>query len=105
MDQPDPVRLLLLSEADNVLIALGRIEAGLARASGNVEVTVDRPVTLGHKVARVDIAKGEKIIKYGVPIGSATKGIRAGQHVHVHNIQSDYTATYSLSETEEGARS
>lgn len=102
MDQPDPVRLLLLSEADNVLIALGPVDAGPVRASGDVMVMVDRPVTLGHKVARTDIAKGEKIIKYGVPIGSATTGIRAGQHVHVHNIQSDYTPTYALSETQEG---
>jgi hypothetical protein len=30
------------------------------------------------------------VIKFGVPIGSATVPIEAGRHVHVHNIKSDY---------------
>jgi hypothetical protein len=45
-------------------------------------------------VAARDIAAGEKIIKYGVPIGSATRDIGAGEHVHTHNVQSDYIPTY-----------
>ncbi len=48
----------------------------------------------GHKLARQPIAPGAKIIKYGVPIGSATAPIARGEHVHVHNIRSDYTATH-----------
>lgn len=52
----------------------------------NVAVTDDVPY--GHKIALLDIAKGEAIIKYGEQIGIATKDIRAGQHVHVHNIES-----------------
>ena len=51
---------------------------------------------LGHKLARRDIAAGEKIVKYDAPIGSATAAIRAGEHAHVHNIKSDYTPTYHL---------
>ena len=42
-------------------------------------------------------------MKYGVSIGSARTDIAAGEHVHVHNMQSDYTPTYSLQETEGGA--
>jgi hypothetical protein len=34
--------------------------------------------------------------KYGVPIGSVTKPIAAGEHVHVHNLASNYTPTYTL---------
>ena len=51
---------------------------------------------MAHKVARFPIFSGDKIIKYGAPIGVATADIAAGAHVHVHNIRSDYTPTYTL---------
>ncbi|HRJ73596.1 MAG TPA: SAF domain-containing protein [Terrimicrobiaceae bacterium] len=43
-----------------------------------------------------DIRTGEKILKYGVPIGSATCDIAFGEHVHLHNMKSDYLPTYTL---------
>ena len=46
--------------------------------------------------APAPIAAGEKVLKYGAPIGTATAAIAAGEHVHVHNIESDYTPTYHL---------
>ena len=45
-------------------------------------------------VAARGIGTGEKIIKYGAPIGSATEPIAAGAHVHTHNLQSDYLPTF-----------
>ena len=51
----------------------------------NDNVTVD--LATGHKNARFDIAKGEQIIKYGFPIGVASRDIKAGEHVHSHNIR------------------
>lgn len=51
----------------------------------NVEVNIDD----GHKYAIRDIAKGECIIKYGQPIGHATQSIKAGEHVHTHNVQTN----------------
>jgi hypothetical protein len=30
------------------------------------------------------------VLKYGLPIGSATRAIAAGEHVHVQNLKSDY---------------
>lgn len=47
----------------------------------NVEVRED-----GHKYARRAIAEGENVIKYGMPIGHATRAIAVGEHVHVHNL-------------------
>ena len=99
----DPLRnFLLLSSDDNVLVALGATQPGEVTLADGCKITVQSAVTLGHKIARTDIAKGAKILKYGVSIGSATTDISAGQHVHVHNIKSDYTATYMLSETADG---
>lgn len=47
----------------------------------NVEVREN-----GHKYALRDIAAGENVIKYGLPIGHATHPIGRGEHVHVHNL-------------------
>ncbi len=41
----------------------------------------------GHKKALCDISCGSDIIKYGFSIGVATKDIKAGDHVHSHNIK------------------
>ena len=43
-------------------------------------------------------APGEIIVKYGMPIGVATEAIAPGEHVHVHNIKSNYTPTYHLAD-------
>ena len=43
-------------------------------------------------------------MKYGAPIGSATAAIAAGEHVHVHNMKSDYTPTYQLDAATGGTR-
>ena len=50
----------------------------------NVEVRAD-----GHKYARRAIAAGENIIKYGMPIGHATRAIAKGEHVHVDNVKTN----------------
>jgi hypothetical protein len=93
----DP-RLLLLDPRDNVLVAKARIRAGETIDVSGVSVAVSADLPLGHKLARADIRPGEKIVKYGAPIGSATAAIRTGEHAHVHNIKSDYTPTYHLVE-------
>ena len=43
--------------------------------------------TLG-KVALADIPGGETVWKYGESIGIATKDIKRGDYVHVHNLDS-----------------
>jgi len=50
----------------------------------NVEVRED-----GHKYALRDIAAGENIIKYGMPIGHALCAIACGELVHVHNVSTN----------------
>lgn len=49
----------------------------------NVEVDL----STGHKISLRDIAKGERIIKYGYPIGEATEDIKRGSPVHTHNVK------------------
>ena len=63
----------------------------------NVEVNLDN----GHKYSLCDIAKGEAIIKYGNPIGFATRDIKKGEHVHSHNLSTGLSDTieYTYSPT------
>lgn len=96
----DP-RLLLLSPDDNVFVLRGAIDAGETVALETGEATLPARLGMGHKIARRAIAPGEKIIKYGAPIGTATAVIAPGAHVHVHNVRSDHTPTYTLAETSE----
>ena len=91
----DP-KLLLLDPADNVLVAIQTLEAGDTLSLAGQRVNVPARLTLGHKLAARAIRAGEKILKYRVPIGSATQDIAAGEHVHLHNMKSDYIQTFTL---------
>ena len=94
MNTADDPRLLRLHPADNVFTVLAPIAAGERFIVGGVETTIDGGVSLGHKLASRPIAAGEKVIKYGAPIGSATRDIARGEHVHTHNLKSDYLPTF-----------
>ena len=64
-----------------------RVEAEVNGASQAFELKDAIP--FGHKFAISPIAKGAQVIKYGYSIGTATENIQPGQHVHVHNIESN----------------
>ena len=95
-------KLLILSADDNVAVALDAVGPGRIGCSDGSEIEVSKAVTLGQKIARRAIRRGEKIIKYGVSIGSATADIAPGEYVHIHNLKSDYTPTHALDETAGG---
>jgi hypothetical protein len=79
-----------LATQDNVAVAVHDIPAGSRVRLGSLELTAREPIPLGHKIALHHIEIGEKILKFGVPVGSATAAIPAGSHVHMHNVRSDY---------------
>lgn len=92
------VRLLLLSPLDNVFVLRETVEADESILVCGVQVSFKDRIGLGHKLARKRIPSGEKVLKYGAAIGSATQDISVGEHVHMSNLKSDYTATHSLEE-------
>jgi len=51
---------------------------------------------VGHKLAARAIAKGEIIVKYSCPIGTAICRIAPGEYVHTHNVESNYLPTHTL---------
>ena len=55
--------------------------------SEGLRVTARQEIPLGHKIALKDLKAGDTVIKYGEDIGKVVAGIRAGEHVHVHNLK------------------
>ncbi len=96
-------RFLLLDPQDNVVVARSRVASGERIVLDGLAVTLDRDLPIGHKLARMAISAGEHILKYGAPIGVATLDIPAGAHVHVRNVRSDYTPTYTLDAAKEAS--
>ncbi len=88
-------KFLLLHDEDNVLVCCRGVQAGERVMIDGHACTIHHAVALGHKVARHHISAGAGIIKYGVSVGSATQAITTGEHVHLHNMRSDYIAAHS----------
>lgn len=81
---------VLVHPNDNVLICIRDVAKGQVAAIEGEQVTFDTAIPLGHKIARRRLSAGEKVIRYGVPIGSMVTAAQAGEHVHMHNLKSDY---------------
>jgi len=89
-------RLLRIHRDDNVLIVVAPISPGARDVIDGREVIFTQNIAIGHKVAARDIRAGDKVYKCGVSIGSAKEMISVGAHMHLHNLKSDYIATYTL---------
>jgi len=100
----DP-RLLLLSPGDSVFVLRGQIDEGEDIMVEGQRIRLPLALGLGQKIARKALAKGDKVIKYGAPIGSVTQAVALGDHVHLHNLKSDYTATHLRGGAPAGAAS
>ena len=96
--QPLDPRLVLLSPEDNCLIACSHLAQGTVVQLEGGSATLPHAIGLGHKLARRAIAAGGKVLKYGAVIGSLRVPVEAGEHIHTHNLDSDYTPTYTLDE-------
>jgi altronate hydrolase len=86
-----------IHERDNVLIALKPFSTGENIENNVTSIIAKDDVPAGHKIAIFDILEGEDIVKYGAPIGHATKTISAGEHVHVHNLKTNLSGTIEYS--------
>jgi altronate hydrolase len=86
---------IIINDNDNVAVALRPFSKGEVIHG----VTLLDDVPQAHKVALVDIKQGEDIIKYGSPIGHATKDILAGNHVHVQNTKTNLNDVFDYEYT------
>ncbi len=89
------LRALIIHPDDNVanLIGPGKkgetVECTVEGQAEKSTLTLLDDIPSNHKVAPVDVESGSPIMKYGLNIGRASCDIKKGQHVHVHNIESN----------------
>ena len=86
-------RFLKIDSHDNVAVALTNLSKGESLEG----VTLLDDIKQGHKFALKDIKKGENVIKYGYPIGHASKDIKQGQHVHSFNLETNLSGELEYS--------
>jgi D-threo-aldose 1-dehydrogenase len=86
-------QLIQLQLDDNVGVAIVALTPGDVICIGDLVVPVVTEIAAGHKMALRAIGAGDKVVRNGMAIGSATSAISAGELVHLHNLKSDYIAT------------
>lgn len=85
-------KVWIIATADNVGTVVGNEAPARATipiigaASGSIEVQTAIPH--GHKVALKPLPSGAEVVKYGVAIGRLVAAVNAGEHVHIHNLES-----------------
>lgn len=89
--------IMKISNFDNVAVALEPIEKGRIISLGPEEIESLDDIAFGHKIALADIKENEDIIKYGSPIGHATRDIKKGEHVHTHNLKTNLSGIINYS--------
>jgi altronate dehydratase small subunit len=82
--------IIIINDIDNVATALRDIKKGeqleVVAAGEVLAIVTSELIESGHKLAVRTIQKGGSVIKYGEIIGVATKNIKTGEHVHIHNV-------------------
>ena len=86
--------LLVHHAGDNVgVVVVEELEAGTDMLCVTTEdntdfhLGVNHDVPIGHKVALVDFAIGDTVIKYGQDIGKIVADAKKGDHIHTHNLK------------------
>ncbi|OBR92340.1 altronate dehydratase [Clostridium ragsdalei P11] len=82
-------RFLKISENDNVVVALSDIAKGEIILVDDKEITINKDIKKGHKIAIHKIQENNNVIKYGFTIGRALKNIEPGDWVHTHNTKTN----------------
>ncbi|MTI60409.1 MAG: altronate dehydratase [Firmicutes bacterium] len=81
--------LAIISKDDDVAIALKNLKKGYRIQYNNMNIELLDDIPFGHKVALKNIQKNKNITKYDYEIGKAVEDIKAGSHVHTHNVDTN----------------
>lgn len=80
------MKTIQITAVDNVAVALHPIAKGERIEAGGQAIEAREEIPQGHKIAVKAIGNGEHVMKYGFPIGHATRDVEAGSWVHTHNM-------------------
>jgi (2R)-sulfolactate sulfo-lyase subunit alpha len=87
------IQFLVHDTHDTVAVAVVDVKAGESLEgrdlsnNGKLSAKSLNDIPLGHKIALKDFKVGDAVIKYGCDIGKVVKPIKAGEHVHTHNLK------------------
>ncbi len=100
VDSPRPdsfTSVILLHPNDNILVCVKPLKVGDEVVIDNEKIQLSSDIALGHKIARQNLMPGDKVYRYGAPIGSMTQAANKGEHLHMHNMKSDYIPSHTRS--------
>ena len=87
-------QFLVHSPKDNVgVIVIEGLKAGtdmlgvITETDTTTKAKANHDIPIGHKVALVDLKKGDTVIKYGEDVGRIVEDVKKGDHVHTHNMR------------------
>lgn len=84
----------LITGRDNVVTVVAECmahdEITVKLPGGEATYRCNQNIPFGHKMAISDLKKGDRVIKYGEPIGTASQDIKTGDWVHIHNVLDEY---------------
>ncbi len=84
------IKFKKINELDNVAIALEDINKGYYENG----ITALDNIPFGHKILLTDMKKNDTVIKYGNPIGHLKCNVKAGSHIHMHNLATDLNESF-----------
>ena len=82
-------RAIKMHAKDNVCVVLEDVFTDDEVDTGEQVIIAREAVKMPHKIALVDIPTGKPVYKYGEQIGYTIADIKAGNHVHFHNMGSE----------------
>jgi (2R)-sulfolactate sulfo-lyase subunit alpha len=87
------IQFLVHDKRDSVGVAVVDVKAGQTLegrsldTNETIKAKANMDIPLGHKIALRDFKPGDTVLKYGNDIGKVVEPIKAGDHVHVHNVK------------------
>ena len=78
-----------INPADNVAVAITPLKSGETITVDGQDIVLKTDIPAGHKVTLTDFNEGDNIIKYGYPIGHATKHVPQGSWISEKEIKTN----------------
>ena len=84
----DRTAVLRIAEADSVAVSLADMKAGTEVSVDGQPVTLKNDIPAFHKFALTALSEGDDVYRFGEKIGTASRDISIGEHIHSHNLNS-----------------
>ncbi|MDA1001065.1 MAG: UxaA family hydrolase [bacterium] len=89
-----PITAMIIDKTDHVATCIEAVKKGekvqlMRNGKKGEAIKANQAIPFAHKICVKPIPKGAHCLKYGLSIGSATKDIKVGDYIHVHNLESN----------------